>query len=56
MGLAPLMMHWIVSICSEEAMFEIWLKSIEVKGIKTLSKIDDRARVVAGVDEDYRSS
>ena len=33
-GWVSLMMFWIVSICSEEAMFEIWLKSVEFKGIK----------------------
>ena len=33
-GLVSLMTYWIVSICSDEAMFKIWLKSIEVKGIK----------------------
>ena len=34
MGLVSLMTHWIGFICSEEAMFEIWLKFIKVKGIK----------------------
>ena len=27
-------MFWIVYICSEEAMFKIWLKSFEFEGIK----------------------
>ena len=34
LGLVSLMTFWIVSICSEEAMFKIWFKSVEFKGIK----------------------
>ena len=37
-------------------MFKIWLKSVEGAGIKTLSRIDDIAGVVAGVEEDYGHS
>ena len=32
-------------------MFKIWLKSVEFEGIKNLSKIDDIAAVVAGIDD-----
>ena len=53
-GLVSLMTCWIVFICSEEAMFKIWLKSIEVKGIK--NPFVDMAGVVAVVDEDYGRS
>ena len=34
LGLVSLMMFWMVCICSEEALFKIWLKSVEFEGIK----------------------
>ena len=44
-----------VCICSEEAEFKIWLKSVEfdLKASRSPSKIDDIAAVVAGVYRDY---
>ena len=33
-GLVSLMSFWMVCICSEEALFKIWLKSVEFEGIK----------------------
>ena len=50
------MTYWIVSTCSEEAMFKIWLKSTEVIDFKNLSMIDDIAGDIAGVDDDYGNS
>ena len=38
LGLVSLMMYWIVSICSEEAMFKILWKSNEFEGIKSFFK------------------
>ena len=38
LGLVSLMVNWVFSICSEEAMFEIWLKSVEFKSIKNPCK------------------
>ena len=35
------------------AMFKIWLKSNEFKGIKNPSKIDDIPKVLAGVDDNF---
>ena len=37
-------------------MFKIWLKSVEVEGIKNPLKVNDIAGVVAGVDDDNRHS
>ena len=34
LGLVSLMTLWMVCICSEEALFKIWLKSVEFEGIK----------------------
>ena len=34
LGLVSLMPFWMVCICSEEALFKIWLKSVEFEGIK----------------------
>ena len=34
LGLVSLMTFWMVCICSEEALFKIWLKSVEFEGIK----------------------
>jgi hypothetical protein len=34
LGLVSLAMFWIVSICSKEAMFKIWLKYVEFEGTK----------------------
>ena len=45
-----------VYICHEEAMFKIWLKSVEFGGIKTFSKIDGIAGIITGVIDDYRHS
>ena len=45
------MMFWIVSICPDGAMFEIWLKPDELKASRTPSKIDDICRFLAGVDD-----
>ena len=33
LGLVSLMTFWMVCICSEEALFKIWLKSVEFEGI-----------------------
>ena len=52
LGLVSLMTFWIVSICPEEAMFEIWFKSVECKGIKNPFKDWWHAGVVAGVYDD----
>ena len=43
------MTFWIVSTWTEGAMFKIWLKSVEFKGIY----INDISRVLAGVDDDF---
>ena len=34
LGLVSLMTFWVICICPEEAMFKIWLKSVEFEGIK----------------------
>ena len=34
-------------------MFKIWLKSDEFKASRTLSKMDDISRILAGVDDDF---
>ena len=34
LGLVSLMAFWMVCICPEEAMFEIWLTSVECEDIK----------------------
>ena len=48
------MMFWLASICFEEVMFKSRLKSVEynIKASRSLSKIDDIAGAVAGVDDD----
>ena len=38
LGMVSLMLFWMVSICPEGAMFKIWLKSAEFKGIKNSLK------------------
>ena len=55
MGLMSLMTFWIVYECFEEAMFKIWLKSVEFEGNKN-PIINNIATVVAGVDDDYGQS
>ena len=42
-----------VSTCPDRARFKIWLKSVELKGIRYPLKIDDISRVLAGVDDDF---
>ena len=56
-GLVSLMTFWMVFICPEEAMFKIWLKSVEFEGIKNGLKdgghcweFGGRWRFLAGAD------
>ena len=47
------MTFWMVCKCPEGVMFRICLKSDEFKASRTLSKMDDISRILAGVDDDF---
>ena len=50
------MMFLMVCICHEEAVLKIWLKSVEFKASRTISKMGDITGAVAGVYGDYGHS